>query len=76
MEDIAYVWDLVEGKPFLGYNLVALIYADPEKEYPLNFAYKTKENDRISLAIELTEELVDLGLEVRLMRMHALLKKS
>jgi hypothetical protein len=71
MEEIAYVRDPVEGKPIMGYNLVALIYTDAEKEYPINFAYKLKKNDRISLAIKLTEELVDLGVEARLMTFDA-----
>jgi len=34
MEEIAYVWDPVEGKPVLGYDLVVLYYTDPEKSYP------------------------------------------
>ena len=67
MEEIAYVWDPVEDKAVLGYNLVVLYYTDAEKEYPINFAYKTKENDKISLAIKLTEELVDMGVEAKLL---------
>ena len=46
MEKIAYVWDPVEGKAVLGYDLVVLYYTDAEKSYPLNYAYKLKENDR------------------------------
>jgi hypothetical protein len=67
MEEIAYVWDPVEDKAVLGYNLVVLYYTDAEKEYPISFAYKTKENDKISLAIKLTEELVDMGVEAKLL---------
>ena len=65
MEKIAYVWDPVEGKAVLGYNLVVLYYTDGEKSYPLSFAYKLKENDRISLAIQLTGGLGELGVEAR-----------
>jgi len=67
MEDIAYVWDPVEGKPVLGYDLVVLYYTDPEKSYPLSFAYKLKENDRITLAIQLAGGLGELGVEAKLM---------
>jgi len=65
MEEIAYVWDPVEGKAVLGYDLVVLYYTDAEKSYPLSFAYKLKENDRISLAIQLAEGLGRLGVEAR-----------
>jgi hypothetical protein len=66
MEEIAYVWDPVEEKPVLGYDLVVLYYTDAEKSYPINFAYKLKENDRISLAIKMAEELGELGVEAKL----------
>lgn len=65
MEDVAYVWDPVAGKAVLGYDLVVLYYTDGEKSYPLNFAYKLKENDRISLAIQLAGGLGGLGVEAR-----------
>jgi len=65
MEEIAYVWDPVAGKAVLGYDLVVLYYTDGEKSYPLNFAYKLKENDRISLAIQLAEGLGELGVDAR-----------
>ena len=65
MEKIAYVWDPVEGKAVLGYDLVVLYYTDAEKSYPLNFAYKLKENDRISLAMQLAEGLGELGVEAK-----------
>jgi len=66
MEEIAYVWDPDAGKPVLGYDLVVLYYTDPEKSYPLNFAYKLKGNDRISLAIQLAGGLSELGVEAKL----------
>ena len=65
MEEIAYVWDPVDGKAVLGYDLVVLYYTDGEKSYPLNFAYKLKENDRISLAVQLAEGLGELGVDAR-----------
>jgi hypothetical protein len=65
MEKITYVWDPVEGKAVLGYDLVVLYYTDGEKSYPLSFAYKLKENDRISLAVQLAEGLGGLGVEAR-----------
>jgi hypothetical protein len=65
MEEIAYVWDPVEEKTVLGYDLVVLYYTDAEKSYPLNFAYKLKENDRISLAMQLAEDLDELGVEAK-----------
>lgn len=65
MEDVAYVWDPVAGKAVLGYDLVVLYYTDAEKSYPLNFAYKLKENDRISLAIQLAGGLGGLGVKAR-----------
>ncbi len=65
MEDVAYVWDPVAGKAVLGYDLVVLYYTDGEKSYPLNFAYKLKENDRISLAIQLAKRISGLGVEAR-----------
>lgn len=67
MEEIAYVWDPVDRKTVLGYDLVALYYTDAEKSYPLSFAYKLKENDRISLAVQLAEGLGELGVEAKLM---------
>jgi len=60
MEGIAYVWDPVAKKAILGYNLVVLYYTDGGKSYPLNFAVKTKENDKITLATRLIERLRDL----------------
>ena len=66
MEKIAYVYDPVEKKAVLGYDMVALYYSDEERSYPISFAYKLKENDRITLAIELVEELDDLGVKTRL----------
>jgi hypothetical protein len=65
MENIAYVWDPVERKAVLGYDLVVLYYTDAEKSYPLSFAYKLKENDRISLAVQLAESIGRLGVEAR-----------
>ena len=65
MEKIAYVWDPVAGKAVLGYDLVVLYYTDGEKSYPLNFAYKLEENDRISLAIQLAKRIIGLGVEAR-----------
>jgi len=65
MEDVAYVWDPVEEKPVLGYDLVVLYYTDGEKGYPLSFAYKLKENDRISLAVQLAGGLGELGVEAK-----------
>ena len=65
MEDVAYVWDPVAGKAVLGYDLVVLYYTDAEKSYPLNFAYKLKENHRISLAIQLAKRISGLGVEAR-----------
>ena len=57
MEGISYVFDPVKRKPVLGYMLVSLIYWDCSKEYPLSFELKLKSRDRISIAIELVEEL-------------------
>jgi len=65
MEEIAYVWDPVAGKAGLGYDLVVLYYTDGEKSYPLNFAYKLKENDKISLVVQLAGGLGGLGVEAR-----------
>jgi hypothetical protein len=65
MEKIAYVYDPVEEKAVLGYDMVALYYRDEERSYPISFAYKLKENDRITLAIDLIEELDDLGVDTR-----------
>jgi len=57
MEGIAYVWDPIAKKAVLGYNLLVLYYTDGGKSYPLNSAVKTKENDKITLAIRLIERL-------------------
>jgi len=65
MEKIAYVWDPVAKKAVLGYNLVVLYYTDRKKSYPLNFAFKLKENDRISLAIQLTKRLSGLKVNAK-----------
>lgn len=63
MENISYVWDPVAKKTVLGYNLVVLYYTDGEKSYPLNFAFKLKENDRISLATHLIERLREIKIK-------------
>lgn len=65
MEEIAYFRDPVAGKAVLGYDLVVLYYADGEKSYPLSFAYKLKEIDRISLAVQLAEGLSEHGIEAK-----------
>ena len=57
MENITYVWDPVAKKTVLGYNPFVLLYTDGAKSYPLNFAFKTKENDKITLATQLIERL-------------------
>lgn len=65
MENMAYVWDPVAKKAVLGYNLVVLYYTDGKRSYPLNFAFKLKENDRISLAIQLAKKLSRLRINVK-----------
>jgi len=65
MEGIAYVWDPIAKKAVLGYNLVVLYYTDGKKRYPLNFAFKLKENDRISLATRLMGRLRELRLKAK-----------
>ena len=65
MEKIAYVWDPIAQKTVLGYNLVVLYYTDGKKSYPLNFAFKLKENDMISLAAHLIERLRELKIKAK-----------
>jgi len=65
MENIAYVWSPVAKKTVLGYNPVVLLYTDEEKSYPLNFAFKTKENDKITLATQLIERLKELKVRAK-----------
>lgn len=60
MEGIAWVYDATKKKAVLGYILVNLIYWDGKKEYPLNFDFKLKRNDRISIAIRLVEEIAGI----------------
>jgi hypothetical protein len=66
MEGIAYVFDPVEKKSVLGYNLVVLYYSDEAKSYPLSFELKLKDKKtRVEIAIELVKEVADM-LETRL----------
>ena len=65
MENIAYIWDPIAKKTVLGYNPVVLLYTDGQKSYPLNFAFKTKENDKITLATRLIERLKELKVQAK-----------
>jgi hypothetical protein len=66
MEGIAYVFDPVEKKSVLGYNLVVLYYSDEAKSYPLSFELKLKDKKtRVEIAIELVKEVAKM-LETRL----------
>lgn len=66
MEGIAYVYDPVEKRYVLGYNLVILYYTDKRKGYPLNFEFKLKNGvTRIEIALKLIEEVSKL-IETRL----------